>query len=257
MLSAKYRIFLPKSSLTFSPLLSKLYSSSINPIEVSLSATKMPSLPLSRSPTDPKTPEKRTSLLNPNADPYSGGRAHFMKITFPQKEVDCSVRTPPVQNYGSNFTHPFAVSVGRYTCQPNEYQAATLYFQARPVVEYYDARAQVVPWSSSAVLCGMLPEKPESWMKRNKKLNNGGVAVKKWVPKRNVGPPALKKINGNRGFPYSKAKTMSSPEACPRRCIIPFPEDNLELERSNITTVMIKNIPNQFRSLLSLSLLSL
>lgn len=65
----------------------------------------------------------------------------------------------------------------------------------------------------------------------------------KWVPKKRTAPEKSPSVS----------KGEKSTTVVESRPVIPFPSDFEELVRSGETTVMIKNIPNQFRSCFSLS----
>lgn len=179
----------------------------------------------------PSFPTEQTKRLNPNADPYCGGPAHLesslLKVEY--------LRSPVTARF----------QVVSHIISPNGNGQTTAYWQPYPVINLYDATNQCVPRS---VLRGSVVGPRFS---RKTKNVAGRREVTTWMPKKRVLRPAKNRWSS------MKENTAANSEVGNRvNAVIPFPVDHLELERAGITTVMIKNIPNQFGSV-SLFLFSL
>ncbi|KAF3445715.1 hypothetical protein FNV43_RR10891 [Rhamnella rubrinervis] len=164
----------------------------------------------------PSFPTEETKRLNPNAEPYCGG-APSLKVDY--------VRPPVTARF----------QVVSHILPPNGYGQTTLYWQPYPVINRYDVTNQFVP---RLVLGGGVAG-PRFSRKKNVVDRR---SVTKWMPKKRVNRRA------KNWWSSMKEKTAANSEVHNGvNAVIPFPADRLELERAGTTTVMIKNIPNQFR----------
>lgn len=179
----------------------------------------------------PSFPAKEAKRLNPNAEPYS--------------------RKPSLQKAG--FLRPPPPVTARLQLMsrvypPNMWCQTAVYVQQYPAVSRYDANSFAFIPHSDGVLGGGGGEvagRSSRWMKR-RNVSCGPRTAKRWLPVKRVRPPS----NKCRSPRKVKTATMgyASTSGNDLNTVIPFPVDDLELERAGTTTVMIKNIPNQFRS---------